>query len=188
MATKPLPDQALLLKLLRYEPETGKLFWRERSPAMFTNTRKPDEVCQAFNTRYAGQEGFTAIDTHGYRHSRIFGVQHLAHRVIWKMITGLEPPEIDHENGERADNRWINLVEATHKTNHRNRKLDARNTSGQSGVLWRDGRWRVTIKVAGKTHSLGSFRDLDVAIRARKAAERRLGFHPNHGRKRKDTK
>lgn len=38
MAPKPLPSPELLRKLLRYEPVTGKLYWRERSVEHFRDS------------------------------------------------------------------------------------------------------------------------------------------------------
>ena len=40
----------ILHKLLRYEPETGKLFWRERSDELSKNP----SIRKSWNARYAG--------------------------------------------------------------------------------------------------------------------------------------
>lgn len=37
MATRQLPDAELLRKLLRYDPETGKLYWLPRSQDDFVD-------------------------------------------------------------------------------------------------------------------------------------------------------
>lgn len=184
MAAKPLPDQALLLKLLRYEPETGKLYWRERTPDMFEAAR-PEEICAAFNTRYARREAGTHIDSYGYLQCKAGPHVHLVHRIIWKMVTGESPNEIDHINGCRADNRWSNLRSTSHQENSRNKAIEGRNSSGIMGVSFRieSGTWRSRIKVNGRDIWLGSFPTKEAAARTRKAAERRYGFHPNHGRK-----
>ena len=39
MAVKALPSPEVLRQLLRYEPETGKLFWKERSALFFKCTK-----------------------------------------------------------------------------------------------------------------------------------------------------
>lgn len=184
MAIRPLPDQETLLKLLRYDPETGKLYWRERTPDMF-DVAKPREICAAFNTRYAGQEAMTHTDTHGYNQGKLGRHVYLAHRAVWKIVTGEDPVEIDHLNGDRGDNRFANLRSTTHLENSRNKAIEARNTSGCIGVSFRseNSRWRARMKVNGRDISLGHFSSKEDAIRARKTAEKKFGFHPNHGRK-----
>jgi len=45
-----------------------------------------------------------------------------------------------------------------------------------------NGRWRASISVANRQRYLGTFDYLAEAVEARKAAEVKYGFHPNHGR------
>jgi hypothetical protein len=45
-----------------------------------------------------------------------------AHQLAFLYMTGSIPIEIDHANGDRADNRWANLREATRKQNNGNRR------------------------------------------------------------------
>lgn len=177
---KPLPSQAELLALLRYEPETGKLFWRERSIEMF-----PDErAWRSWNTKHANKEAFTAPTTGGYRQGQIHAEVYLAHRVIFKMVTGEEPPEIDHDRGERSNNMWERLRPVNRGENQKNQKRRVDNTSGTTGVHWdsRRRRWVASIKSTGKCILIGRFDDKKRAVKARKRAEREYGFHPNHGR------
>ena len=66
MATKPLPSQEVLRQLLRYEPETGKLFWRERTPDMFSaDGRDPEWKARNWNSKLAGREAFNPPVTAG---------------------------------------------------------------------------------------------------------------------------
>lgn len=107
------------------------------------------------------------------------------HRIIWKMVYGVDPPDvIDHINGDSRDNRLNNLRAVSQKENARNMKMSRSNTSGHTGVgVDSSGRgWGAHIKVDGKTHRLGTFDTFEEAVAARKTAERRFGFHPNHGR------
>lgn len=46
------------------------------------------------------------------------------------------------------------------------------------------GSWRARIAKGGANYYLGTFRTFEEAVSARKDAERRLGFHANHGRSR----
>ena len=186
MANKKLPSQEMLKKLLRYEPETGKLFWRERTPDMFVDSDKfPAEVnCSQWNARFAEKEGFTKVDVGGYRRGRVLNIQYQAHRVIWKMIYNEEPEEIDHVEGNRSDNRIHMLRASNCIDNRKNKKRPLTNNSGVIGVAWskRNRKWRARIKVSKKNYELGFFADFDEAVAARKEAEKKYGFHKNHGR------
>lgn len=121
----------------------------------------------------------------GYLQVCVSGKLYRAHVLIWAIHTGRWPSgQIDHEDGDRANNRWRNLCHVTQVGNSRNvRRLDS-NTSGVTGVLWlkRERLWRAEIKVHGVRIELGYFKHKDDAVRARKRAEVFHGFHPNHGR------
>lgn len=175
----------LLRTLLRYEPETGKLFWLRRDVSLFRQGKIPaEQACRIWNTRYAEKEAFTA-NSRGYRVGGIFGRTYEAHRVIWVIVNGEWPTDkSDHENGVRNDNRIVNLRDVTTQENGKNSKLPISNTSGVIGVGWRPQRskWRASIKAEGRSIHLGYFADFDSAVAARKSAEIKYGFHPNHGR------
>ncbi|TNE58629.1 MAG: hypothetical protein EP341_03165 [Sphingomonadales bacterium] len=181
MAKKELPDPKLLRKLLRYDPETGKLFWRERPRDIFTS----DWYFRSWNTRFSGQEAFTAIDRDGYNVGKLLQRQMKAHRIIWCICYGEWPEDqIDHENGNRLDNRIENLREVSCAENLKNRKMPSTNKSGIMGVSWSNtkGKWRAEIGVDGKHVTIGLFDTAKAASKARKAAEAAHNFHPNHGR------
>ena len=183
--TMKLPDQEMLRKLLRYEPETGKLFWRERPVSVFSDGKYTAErICRTWNTKHAGKEAFTAMTCNGYRQGRIFYQHYKAHRVIFAMQTGECPEEIDHENHIRDNNRWENLQEATKQDNGRNQSLHSTNTSGFCGVSWNkySKKWMAYITVQGRRIHLGYYDTKEEAIAAREQANVDYGFHPNHGR------
>lgn len=180
---RKIPDQVVLNELLRYEPETGKLFWRTRSARWFTEAaHTAKHRANNWNSRYAEREAFTMVTLRGYRGGSVLGRHFTAHRIIWKMITGEEPPEIDHIDGNKVSNRWANLRACYANENKRNMPMFSTNKSGVVGVFSRDGKWSATIHANGVRESLGLFLRKDDAVAARKAAERRHGFHPNHGR------
>ena len=85
-----------------------------------------------------------------------------------------------------SDNRISNLRECIPTENSMNAALPSNNTSGHIGVSLdkRSGRWEAHIGMpgTGRKLSLGLFDSMDFAIVARKAAERALGYHRNHGR------
>ena len=122
--------------------------------------------------------------THGYIRTGFQGGRIDLHRVIWLMVYGYFPSQIDHINGIRDDNRLVNLREVTPQDNSRNRKLPANNNSGCVGVSKSQfGKWRSRITVNHKQIFLGEFTDINEAVSARKSAENEYGFHQNHGRK-----
>lgn len=163
---------------LSYDPHSGLLSWLPRSRSEF----KSDRAYLAWVGRYENREGFTALNANGYKIGRVGQTNILAHRVAWALHYGVWPDgEIDHINGNRTDNRICNLRVVSTSENARNRRIDNRNRTGVSGVYWHKeaGKWCAAI---GKREKLGYFSNFDDAVKARKAAEARQGYHPNHGR------
>lgn len=177
---RPLPSQEYLKECLRYQSTTGKLFWNERPLEHF----KGPASRNSWNAVNADQEAFTAISDKGYRKGTLDGVSYPAHRIIWKLVNDEDPDEVDHENGNKLDNRIGNLRGTDHRGNSMNRKLNSNNTSGFHGVRWNQTKkkWQATIHVHGANQHLGFFDDKEGAIAARQEAEVRHGFHANHGR------
>lgn len=80
---------------------------------------------------------------------------------------------IDHINRNRLDNRKENLRKCTKKENLRNISLSTRNKSGYLGVyLNKNNKWVAQIRVNQKTKYLGSFDNMEEAIKARLKAEK----------------
>jgi hypothetical protein len=67
--------------------------------------------------------------------------------------------QVDHINGNRDDNRWSNLREATCAQNVANTGIRKSNTSKMKGVYWdkENKRWRAQIQHHGKKLNLGRF-------------------------------
>jgi len=154
-ATKALPSQGYLRSRLDYDPETGVLTWKAREGKKF------------WNVKFVGTRAGSLPKNARYRSIDIEGATLLEHRVIWKLVTGDEPPEqIDHINLERWDNRWENLREADQSTNQMN--VRARAASGLKGAHWCNTRkhWKSCIGINGKSVSLGRF---DTAQQAHEA-------------------
>lgn len=173
MTGKNLPSIDYLHKRLRYEPETGKLFWQDC-----------EEMPKRWRTRWAGKEAFTSDNGKGYRQGSIGGMYFEAHRVIWPIHYGEWPSDqIDHINGVRNDNRISNLRVVTAKENRRNASMRSDNTSGVCGVYWHKagGKWHARIMVDGRSKHLGLFTTFDAAAAARAEASRRYGFTDRHG-------
>jgi len=170
-----LPTIEMLHRLLRYEPETGLLFWRERSPDLFRATpgRSSEHACANWNARYSEREAFLTSNGEGYRVGRIFGQRLLAHRVIWALTHGAWPcDEVDHRDLDRANNRIQNLRVATSGQNKCNTPARRSGTSGCKGVTWnaRRGKWMAQIAVKGRNKYLGLFDEKSGAAAAYAAA------------------
>lgn len=172
MANKPLPDQLYLREALDYDPATGILTWRERPAHHFSSS----ERAAANNTMFADRtvalnagKRYPAICIHYKKYS--------AHRIIWKWMTGEDPPhEIDHIDGDGANLRWSNLRTATRKQNTKNIRMRKDNRQGFKGVhADRNGRrfWAM-IQVDRKQHYLGSFGTAEEAHAAYCEAAKRL--------------
>jgi hypothetical protein len=95
-----------------------------------------------------------------YRVMQAGGRQYLAHRLAWLYVTGSWPAaEIDHINGDKADNRFANLREATSSQNKWNAGASSRNKLGLKGVAFhkKSGRWRAIIGKDNKSITIGYF-------------------------------
>lgn len=170
-------DPKVLRELLAYDPETGVLTWRERARKWFPS----DHAHETWNARFAGRPALTAKRM-GYRAGSILRTQCYAHRAAFAVETGRWPEaEIDHINGDRADNRWGNLREATRSGQMQNTARRSNNTSGHVGVSWCAPRklWTAMIKQGGQASYLGGFPRKEDAATAYRAAKRRLHtFNP----------
>ena len=157
--------QKELKRLLRYDPESGVFTWRVKKGA------------RALKGSVAG-----TLHPLRYIHINIDRKQYKAHRLAWLYVYGKWPEnQIDHINHIRNDNRIKNLRDVKRIYNGRNQKLHNTNKTGVSGVYeYRQG-WCAAIRVKDKLIYLGYFLTFEEAVAARKAAEKKYGFHDNHG-------
>lgn len=151
-----------LRELLSYDPETGVFTWNLR--------------------RGKAQKGQLAgcIGGKGYVVIGMDYTLHSCHRLAWLYMTGEWPQfEVDHINGVRADNRWVNLRDVSRQVNSQNqRQATAQNrSSGVLGVGF-DARykkpWRASICVEGKSKHLGHHASAEIAHHAYIEAKRVL--------------
>lgn len=186
MAISVLPPIKTLRQILDICPENGALIWRQRPAELFAKCAAAD----SWNRRFAGTRADkppTQRGHYGYRFVLIFNRPYRAHRVIWAISTGRWPDgQIDHINGDRTDNRLANLRDVGDLENRRNTSVLPSNTSGVPGVRLRTDRatvrWTARISDGARNLHLGTFDTFEEAVRARREAESRLGYHPNHGR------
>jgi hypothetical protein len=147
-------------ELFRYDPETGKLYWKVSTSR---RVRVGDEVGAVVK--------LNDHVTH-YRLCRIDRKNYLVHRVIWLLLTGAWPEdEIDHIDRDGLNNRPGNLRDVPSAINQANKAM-----RGGGVYLGTGGTWIAEIKRHGKRHYLGSFASKDDALEARKNAEVRLSI------------
>jgi hypothetical protein len=159
---KQLPSFEHLNESLLYNRRSGKLFWRKRPLKHF----KHQHACSTWNTRWVGKEAFVTFNSKGYLCGELDSISYLAHRVIWKLMTGKDPTDlIDHRDRNKQNNRWDNLRGATNGQNMGN--------SEKSRGVWLDirrNKWRAHIRVHGRLFNLGEFSNFNMAQQARAKA------------------
>jgi hypothetical protein len=135
--------QIELKKLIIYNPESGIIKWvKPKNP----KSNKPLDVPNGY------------IEKNGYIRIRIKGKAYMAHRLAWLYMKGKFPEhQIDHINGVRDDNRFINLREATMQQNNFNRfakgyVFDKKNKKYQARIM-----------LSGKLIHLGLFQTTEEA-------------------------
>lgn len=148
-----------LRELLHYNSETG----------LFTRVRK---------TGRKGKVGAVVgwKDKDGYIQVDVLCRHYRAHRLAWLYVTGDWPrDDIDHINGVRSDNRWINLRTVTRIVNMQNVRMARKDSStGLIGVEKNGRGYSARIKTATERLYLGYFDTPEEAHSAYLAAKRRL--------------
>lgn len=116
-------------EMLHYDPDTGYFTWRTLS------SKKAASLI--------GERAGCLHKVYGYWVIRLDGRLYRACRLAWFWTHGEWPSdEIDHINGDRADDRLCNLREASRKQNAANTR--GFGESGFKGVSWHkgDAKWR----------------------------------------------
>lgn len=153
--TDGMISREYLQQLYQYDPKTG-IWSRARNYGRW-------KKCAAVGT----------VTRYGYVYLKIDGHGFMAHRLAWLYMTGNWPNgDIDHINGDRADNRWSNLREATRKQNAANSKK--RKSHGIKGVHLISGKWVALIYRNGRNERLGSFDTMEEAAAARRVAAEQI--------------
>jgi len=148
---KALPDAEALRAHFRYDPDTG----------VITGPR--------------GTSGH--VNAVGYVVVKHKGRPYLAHRVIWKIVHGVDPLIVDHINENRSDNRIVNLRSCRHRDNLAYAKTPDRKDGLPTGVRKRpSGRYEARYKVGRKYTNIGTFGTAQEAEHARAEAMKKEGL------------
>lgn len=165
--------QERLKELLYYHPESGDFVW----------LKWPAPSC---NKIVVGTQA-GCIHPVGYLRIMIDQRSYKAHRLAWLYVHGKWPnDQIDHANGNNADNRISNLREATNGQNQHNTvKARRHSLTGVKGINYWSARkkYRAEIRAYGKRYRLGYFDDIESAKAAHVAAANRLHKEFSYGRR-----
>ncbi len=146
--------QQFLLEVFEYR--NGNLFWK----------------VDRRGNKLKGKQANRLKKSNGYQEITLNKKKFYAHRVIFMMIHGRWPEQIDHIDGDRSNNLIENLREANNAENNRNTKLRATNTSGFKGVVYNklNKNYNASITVNYKSIHLGCFDTPEDAHKAYKKA------------------
>lgn len=145
-----------------YDPETGLWIWKSINKYM-----PPERLGSRAGYRHHSGRWVLKVGDKGIN----------AARIAYFYMTGQWPSvDVDHKNGDVADDRWENLRLATRAQNNRNVGKKSRNRSGVKGVSWHaaTGKWISRITVNYKQIHLGVFDDFEEAVRVYREASIRL--------------
>jgi hypothetical protein len=156
MAIIVLPEADYLRQVLEYDPISGTLRWKFRPRSMFSANNQ----FLTWNKRFSGKIAGSIKKDKLHVTVRLNGCNIYAHRIVWKIVTGDEPPDvIDHENRDGLSNLWGNLRKATKSQNNTNAKIRKDSKSGVKGAYGPDeyGGFRSGIQTKGRRIYLGYF-------------------------------
>lgn len=144
-----------LKRQLKYNPETGTFTW------LAVNS----------NRTSAGKLAGCVNRATGYRYIGIDGNIYKASRLAWLYMHGYWPLyQIDHVNGNRADDRFTNLRAATLHENSQNTRKRSSKTGFRGVEKLPYGKWRAQIRIRGKNRHIGVFDSPEKASQAYLAA------------------
>lgn len=139
-----------------------------------------DEGTGAFTNNKGNEEGH--VGKNGYVYLSLDGKLVLAHRLVFFLENGEWPEEdVDHINGIRWDNRRANLRLVSRKQNLMNRFPNKdRDLQVKNVYKHKSGRYRVKMKIEGKTKHFGYYSDLEEAKKVAMQAQQK--YHGEYAR------
>lgn len=160
---QPLIDADVLRSLLIYGPDTG----------LFIN-----KVTRSSNSKEGDEAG--SLQNNGYVSIHINGKKYLAHRLAHLYMMDVWPKNfVDHINGIRTDNRWLNLRECNNSQNMQNlHRTDKNIYPNGSGYM-------VKVSKDNKEFYMGTYRTKEeareVAIKGRELYHGEFAFVGKEG-------
>ena len=111
-----------------------------------------------------------SVSNRGYLVIQNMGVKIMAGKLAWILYYGKEPyGVIDHINGDRLDNRIVNLRDVTQRENMLNKKTHREGREPGWFKTWY-GKYQANIKINGKPKYLGEYDTQQQASEAYKKA------------------
>ena len=135
------PYLSYLWDNLSYDPETGHLWWKFKK----------------YKRDLSNPAGFTTKS--GYREIQLCGKSFKQHRLAFIFMGEVIPKEVDHINGVKDDNRWVNLRPSCRATNCMNRAKFKGCSTDLKGVHWSNhhNKYRAWVGFEGRQKHLGYF-------------------------------
>ena len=153
--------EELLKECVHYNSETG----------VFTRKKK--------TTGSKGTPGtILGAVSHGYLTLYIERKRYSLHRLAFMYMTGIMPDMVDHINGNKSDNRWLNLRSCTRSQNNKN-VIASKNSKTGYLHIHPDGVYFAVI-VHGKY--ISNNKTIDEAIMSRDKHYEAIGFE-QHSRR-----
>ena len=133
--------QERLIELFRYDKDSGMLYVNKNRKG---SSKKVGSIAGSVS-----KNGYIEIDIDARRYT--------VHRLAFLYINGKFPDSVvDHVNGDKADNRWRNLIECSQGDNLQNiHKVKSTSTTGYTGVHRYKDKFRAKINIDGKQIHLG---------------------------------
>lgn len=125
------------LSNLSYDPLTG----------LITNTKTK----KVYDKSNDGINGYINIRLRNLITNKLDNLK--VHRIAYYIYHGAEPNHIDHQNGNRIDNRIVNLISCTNATNMQNKKRYKNNTYLPCVVKKSNGNFQArgySVRIGGK--------------------------------------
>lgn len=162
--------QEELRALLEYEPDTGAFRWKV--------DRRMGRTGKGHLISKAGAIAGGISKGTGYRQIVVLTKHYLEHRLAHFWMTGKWPEgQVDHINGNRQDNRWINLRDVPENINKQNlRRARSDSKTGIQGVNFnpRKNKFVARIRTGGHQQTIGYFDCAQAAHSAYLYAKRAL--------------
>jgi hypothetical protein len=149
-----------------FDLRDGRIYWK-------INTNK--------SKNFVGKEAGCRT-SNSYGSVNLDGVQYCIHKVIFCMVHGTMPDQVDHIDGNRQNHRIENLRPASNAENGMNKPAQSNNKTGIKNVCWNSThrKWAVQVQAYGRRVFSKLFDSLELAELA--AEEARNKYHGEFAR------